>query len=83
LKNNTTKETVKTTDPGRALITGKWADIGKVKGPILRGLASRAPYFHNGSAENLADVLTFYDKRFNIGFTAQEKADLIAFLNAL
>ncbi|MGC1453439.1 MAG: hypothetical protein WA830_25680 [Candidatus Sulfotelmatobacter sp.] len=83
LKNNTTGETVQTTDPGRALITGKWADIGKVKGPILRGLASRAPYFHNGSAESLADVLTFYDKRFNIGFTAQEKADLIAFLNAL
>ena len=83
LKNKTTKETVKTTDPGRALITGKWADIGKVKGPILRGLASRAPYFHNGSAGSLADVLTFYDKRFNIGFTIQEKADLIAFLNAL
>jgi hypothetical protein len=83
LKNNTTGDTVKTTDPGRALITGKWVDIGKVKGPILRGLASRAPYFHNGSAGSLADVLTFYDKRFNIGFTAQEKADLIAFLNAL
>ena len=83
LVNNTTLETVQTTDPGRALITGKWADIGKVKGPILRGLASRAPYFHNGSAASLADVLDFYDARFNIGFTAQEKADLIAFLNSL
>jgi len=83
LKNNTTGEIVKTTDPGRALITGKWADIGKLKGPILRGLASRAPYFHNGSAGSLADVLEFYDKRFNIGFTSQEKEDLIAFLNAL
>ena len=41
------------TDPGRALITGKCADIGKVKGPILRGLAARAPYFHNGSAATL------------------------------
>lgn len=83
LKNNATGEIVKTTDPGRALITGKWADIGKVKGPILRGLASRAPYFHNGSARTLDDVITFYDKRFNIGFTAQEKADLVAFLSAL
>jgi cytochrome c peroxidase len=83
LVNNTTHETVETTDPGRALITGKWADIGKLKGPILRGLASRAPYFHNGSASSLADVLVFYDVRFNIGFTAQEKADLIAFLNSL
>jgi cytochrome c peroxidase len=81
--NNVTGETVQTTDPGRALITGKWADIGKVKGPVLRALASRAPYFHNGSAANLADVITFYDMRFNIGFTAQEKADLIAFLNSL
>ena len=83
LVNNVTGETVQTTDPGRALITGKWADIGKVKGPVLRALASRAPYFHNGSAANLADVITFYDMRFNIGFTAQEKADLIAFLNSL
>lgn len=83
LKNSATGEIVKTTDPGRALITGKWADIGKVKGPILRGLASRAPYFHNGSARTLDDVIQFYDKRFNIGFTAQEKADLVAFLSAL
>jgi cytochrome c peroxidase len=83
LVNNTTGAIVQTTDPGRALITGKWADVGKLKGPILRGLASRAPYFHNGSAGTLADVVAFYEKRFNIDFTAQEKADLIAFLNAL
>jgi len=83
LKNNITHKTVKTTDPGRALITGKWADIGKAKGPILRGLASRAPYFHNGSAGSLADVLVFYDERFKIGFTEQEKLDLIAFLSVL
>jgi len=70
-------------DPGRAWITGLWADIGKVKGPVLRGLAARAPYFHNGSANTLSDVIEFYDQRFNIGFTSQEKADLIAFLNAL
>jgi hypothetical protein len=50
LRNNFTGAVVQTTDPGRALITGLWADIGKVKGPILRGLAARAPYFHNGSA---------------------------------
>lgn len=83
LVNNATGETVETTDPGRALITGKWADIGKVKGPILRGLASRAPYFHNGSGATLADVIRFYEMRFNISFTPAEKADLIAFLNSL
>jgi cytochrome c peroxidase len=71
------------TDPGRALITGECADIGKLKGPILRGLASRAPYFHNGSAKTLADVVTFYDRRFGLGLTPQQKNDLIEFLNAL
>jgi cytochrome c peroxidase len=83
LQNNSTGARVQTTDPGRALITGLWADVGKLKGPILRGLAARAPYFHNGSAAGLSDVITFYDKRFTIGFTAQEKADLLAFLKAL
>ena len=71
------------TDPGRALITGQCADIGKVKGPILRGLAARAPYFHNGSAATLQDVVEFYDQRFSIGLTDQQKADLAAFLNSL
>jgi len=77
------KNTVTTTDLGRALITGKWADIGKLKGPILRGLAARAPYFHNGSAASLREVIEFYDVRFAIGFTDAEKADLVAFLSAL
>jgi hypothetical protein len=83
LRNKSTGSVMQTTDPGRALITGKWSDIGKVKGPILRGLAARAPYFHNGSAATLLDAIEFYDRRFAIGFTAQEKADLVAFLNAL
>ncbi len=83
LQNKTTHQIVTTTDPGRALITGLWKDIGKVKGPVLRGLASRAPYFHNGSAKSLKDVLQFYDQRFQIGFTPQEKEDLLAFLNSL
>jgi cytochrome c peroxidase len=55
LRNKTTGAIVKTSDPGRALITGKWADISKFKGPILRGLAARPPYFHNGSAATLRD----------------------------
>lgn len=83
LRNKTTRAVVQTTDPGRALITGSWADVGKVKGPILRGLSARAPYFHNGSANTLMDVVEFYDKRFGIGFTDREKADVVAFLSAL
>jgi cytochrome c peroxidase len=78
-----TGETVQTTDPGRAMITGKWKDVGKFKGPILRALAARAPYFHNGSAATLQEAVEFYDTRFTIGFTAQEKADLVAFLRSL
>jgi cytochrome c peroxidase len=76
-------KTFQVTDIGRAMISGKCADIGKVKGPVLRGLAARAPYFHNGSAATLSDVVEFYDQRFGIGLTAQQKADLVAFLNAL
>ena len=83
LRNLTTGETERTTDPGRALITGRWKDIGRFKGPTLRGLAARAPYFHNGSAGRLEDVIAFYDARFHIGLTEQEKADLLAFLAAL
>ncbi len=71
------------TDPGKATISGQCQDIGRLKGPILRGLASRAPYFHNGSAATLMDVVNFYDQRFTIGFTDREKADLVNFLNSL
>ena len=71
------------TDPGRALITGKFADVGKFKGPILRGLAARAPYFHNGSAADLGAVVEFYNDRFGAGIAGQDKDDLIAFLRAL
>jgi len=76
-------QTFEVTDLGRATITGQCADIGKLKGPILRGLAARAPYFHNGSAATLSDVVDFYDQRFSIGLTNQDKSDLVAFLKAL
>jgi cytochrome c peroxidase len=75
--------TIQVTDVGRAMLTGNCADVGKVKGPILRGLAGRAPYFHNGGARTLSDVIDFYDQRFNLNLTAQQKADLVAFLQTL
>jgi hypothetical protein len=83
LQNLQTGEIRQTTDPGRALITGHWADIGKFKGPVLRGLAARAPYFHNGFAADLDAVLEFYEDRFAIEFTEHEQKDLLAFLHAL
>jgi cytochrome c peroxidase len=75
--------TVVLTDPGRGLVTGKFADLGKTKVPNLRGLTTRAPYFHNGSARDLSTVVDFYERRFRIDFTVQEKSDLVAFLAAL
>jgi len=83
LRNKTDGREISTTDPGRALISGKWEDIGKFKGPILRGLAARAPYFHNGAATDLKEVIDFYNVRFGMGLTETEKVDLAAFLNTL
>jgi cytochrome c peroxidase len=82
LRNKATGETRQTTDVGRALTTGLWADIGKFKVPTLRGVGARAPYFHDGSAESLDDVLDFYEKRFGVDFKDQ-KEDIIAFLQSL
>ena len=83
LRNSWTGEIAQTTDPGRAMVTGKWRDVGKFKGPVLRALAARPPYFHDGSAATLEDVVAFYDTRFNLRLTEAEKADLVAFLRAL
>ena len=83
LRHRTTGQIRETTDPGRALLTGRWKDIGKFKGPVLRGLASRAPYFHDGAAEDLDAVLDFYEDRFGLALSDEERSDLIAFLNAL
>jgi cytochrome c peroxidase len=75
--------TVVTNDPGKGLITGKCADLGKTTVPQLRALAARAPYFHNGSAKDLGAVVDFYNQRFAINLTAQERTDLVNFLSAL
>jgi hypothetical protein len=80
----TPTSTCKTTsDLGQALIDGKFDHVGKIKGPILRGLSARAPFFHNGSAQTLLDVVHFYETRFGLALTPQEESDLVAFLSAL
>jgi cytochrome c peroxidase len=72
-----------TTDPGKGLVTGLCSDVSRTKGPILRGLAARAPYFHNGAASNLTELIEFYNQRFQMNLTRDEKQELIAFLNSL
>ena len=72
-----------TQDPGRALVSGKCNDVGAIVMQQFRGLAARAPYFSNGSAATLRELVDFYDRRYAIGYTEQEKSDLVAFLGAL
>jgi hypothetical protein len=72
-----------TSDPGKALITGQCSDLNRGKGPILRGLAARAPYFHNGAAADLNQVVDFYNERFQMNLTNKEKEELVAFLSSL
>ena len=72
-----------TQDPGRALISGKCDDIGTIVMQQFRGLSARSPYFSNGSAQSLRQVVDFYDRRYNIKYTEQEKTDLVNFLSTL
>jgi cytochrome c peroxidase len=78
-----TGTTYYTSDPATALITGQCSDIGKGKVLTLRGLAARAPYFHNGAAANLQEVVNFYNRRFQIGLSEEQKQDLVNFLQTL
>ena len=61
-------------DPGRSAISRDPAEFGAFKTPSLRNVADRAPYFHNGSAATLAEVVEFYDRG---GDFAENRSDLI------
>ena len=69
-------------------------ELGQFKTPTLRNLSSTAPYMHNGSEKTIEAVIDFYDRGGNpnpyldpdikkLGLTAQERADLVAFMKAL
>lgn len=85
-------------DSGRFSITHDPKDIGKFKVPGLRNVAVTAPYMHNGMFKTLKEVIEYYDNPSKfiknpinldhrlskpLGLTAQEKADLEAFLRSL
>jgi hypothetical protein len=74
---------VYTTDPGRALISGRCVDIGSIVMQQFRGLSARAPYFANGSAKNLRELVDYYDRRFDMKLSETDKQDLINFLGVL
>jgi cytochrome c peroxidase len=79
----TTCDEFDTTDPGLGLADGECEDLGKIKVPVLRNLAARAPYFHGGNVATLTALVNFYNTRFSIGLSSQDKTDLVNFLNTL
>jgi len=56
-----------------AFRSGLWRDVSRFKAPHLRGVASRAPFFHNGMSTTLADVVEHYDTIDNIGCHRQRE----------
>ncbi len=83
-----------TQDAGRFDVTKNSEDRGKFKTPTLRNITQTAPYMHDGSDAMLAQVIDFYDRggiaNANLSkeikplhLSAQEKQDLIAFLESL
>lgn len=83
LKNKSTPEERETTDPGRALRSGRWVDVDKFKTPSLRGIVARPPYFHNGIAANLTEVVRHYETALGFHYEDDEREALVAFLEAL
>ena len=83
MRNKTSLETRETTDPGRALRSGRWSDMDRFKTPSLRGIVARPPYFHNGIAANLTEVVRHYEAALGFVYLDQEREDLVAFLEAL
>lgn len=79
---------------GRFLVSDDALDIGAFRTPSLRNVELTAPYFHDGSAATLADVVRFYNQGGNantnrdweiqaINLTEAEQKDLIEFLKCL
>jgi mono/diheme cytochrome c family protein len=82
-KSRTDGQVIQSTDPGAGLRTGNFRDLNKFKVPNLRGVASRAPYFHGGTAETLEKVVDHYKDALGFQFTSDERDALVAFLRAL
>jgi cytochrome c peroxidase len=82
-------------DPGRGAVPGGTPGLGAFKTPSLRELTLTAPFMHDGSLPTLAAVVRHYAGGFvrrpalapnmdrNLRLSAQERADLVAFLETL
>jgi hypothetical protein len=49
----------------------------------LRGLWQHPPYFHDGSAATLADVVAHYNRVRTLGLTAEQQRELVEYLKSL
>jgi cytochrome c peroxidase len=49
----------------------------------LRALWQHPPYFHDGSAATLADVVAHYNRVRNLGLTTEQRQDLVEYLKSL
>ena len=66
-------------DPAYAMRTA----TGKYRATPLRGLLQHPPYFHDGSAPTLGDVVDHYIRHFGLNLTSGQKADLVEYLRSL
>lgn len=91
--NGTVVQHTVTFDIGLAATTARYEDIGRFKVPQLRGLVNNGPYFHDNSMATIEDVVDYFDspaynqsrdgKLYPVHLNAQQKADLVAFLQIL
>ena len=66
-------------DPGLA----ERGTTGGYRTTPLRGAWQRPPYFHDGSAATLEEVVDHYDDVLGLGLSAQQKTDLVEYLKSL
>ncbi len=70
-------------ETGMSPILAQRATTGRYRTTPLRGAWQHPPYFHDGSAATLADVVEHYDSYLLLGLDAGQKADLVEYLKSL
>jgi cytochrome c peroxidase len=72
--------------PSGAFVDHQQHDVGSgglFKTPTLRNSDFNAPYFHDGRFDTFDQVVVHFDKMFDLGLSAQDKKDLVAYLTAV
>lgn len=72
--------------PSAAFVDHLQHDVGSgglFKTPTLLNANFNAPYFHDGRFDNYDQVVTYFNRRFDLGLSDQDKGDLIAYLSVV